>query len=100
VSGADEDDDNSSSSEESEEEEAEPGVQEEVEQGKKLSGDARSIRSFESMLSTGRDSRKGSVAAAGHQRKTLSDRLASVSALATPNLKVCTLNTAKKKALC
>ena len=90
--GVDEDDDSSSCSEESEEEEEDgPGVQEEIEQEKKLSGDARSIRSFESMLSAGRDKTKGSAVTTGHQRKTLSDRLASVSALATSSLKVCDL---------
>ena len=89
--GVDEDRDSSICSEESEEEQEEedgPGEQEGIEQEKKLSGDARSIQSFESMLSASRDKTKGS---AGHQRKTLSDRLASVSALATSNLKVCDL---------
>ena len=84
----DDDGESESSKEESEEEDAENKADEPE---RVLSGDGRSVKSFESMLSASRG-RKG----AGNQqkqqpRKTLSDRLASMSALATSNLKVCQL---------
>lgn len=82
-----EDGESVSSKEESEEEDAE-NKGDELERA--LSGGVRSVKSFESVLSATRG--KG---ASGNQhqqpRKTLSDRLASVSALATSNLKVCQL---------
>jgi len=71
-------------SEDDEESKGEPDVEPEV-----LSGDGRRIRSFESMLSGANKEKQKSLVVDGLQqpRKTLSDRLASMSALATSTLK-------------
>ena len=81
------DGESASSKEESEDDEENKAENSGVESEKVLSGDARSIRSFESMLSASKE-RKGYQQQ--QPRKTLSDRLASVSALA----KVCETLTA------
>lgn len=85
----DEEGESVSSKDESEDDEGdkgEPDVEPEV-----LSGDGKRIRSFESMLSSANKERQKSPVVDGQQqpRKTLSDRLASVSAFATSTLKVC-----------
>ena len=84
----DEEGESVSDKDESEDDEGEPDGEPEV-----LSGDGRRIRSFESMLSGVNKERRKNLAVDGQQqqpRKTLSDRLASMSAaLATSALKVC-----------
>ena len=84
----DDDDDDDGDDEESvsSDEESEEGgnVQDAAESGKKLSREVRGIRSFESMLSVSREKKKG----LGAPRKSLSDRLASMSALAASSIKV------------
>jgi len=85
---SDDDDDDDGDDEESvsSDEESEEGgnVQDAAESGKNLSREVRSIRSFESMLSVSREKKKG----LGAPRKSLSDRLASMSALAASSIKV------------
>ncbi len=81
---ASDDDDDGESVSSDEESEDEGNVQEAAESGKTLSGEVRSIRSFESMLSVSREKKKG----LGAPRKSLSDRLASMSALAASSIKV------------
>lgn len=77
-----------SSSEDSEEGDAESKEENGIEPEEVVSGDTKRITSFESMLSASKEDRKGAAHRQHQPRKTLSDRLASVSALATSNPKV------------
>ena len=84
ASDDDDGDDEESVSSDEESEEGGSNVQDAAESGKNLSREVRSIRSFESMLSVSREKKKG----LGAPRKSLSDRLASMSALAASSIKV------------
>jgi hypothetical protein len=85
---ASDDDDDDGESVSSDEESEEEGDVQAAESEKNRSGEVRSIRSFESMLSVSREKKKGF----GAPRKSLSDRLASMSALAASSIKVSLLS--------